>query len=399
MSRFVCPSCEAEIQAGLRFCVGCGLPTSKMPLLPRCSKCHAIAAADDKFCTLCRGPILAPSTPQAAGPFCTECGHNLGEGDRFCLGCGKPLAGKQAPAAPPDSRAAVPQLATAAAAPAPVKPPPLANAPITPIAQIAKPARPLAEKPRLPFTTSSVTTPPVTAPAKPTAVAPPKPPVIVSPLASVPPAMQKPIEIAPPKAPVPEHAKTPPKEAPRVKRANAPAPAATAIATPHAPPKHGRALVAVAAAAITVILIGLIAWSLSGDEPDGPVAGTDATQTADISNSSDPNSIRKPTPPPPQLTSQVRKDILASPALNVEIDPVDPAVKAFEPTGNMELLTSSAAADGWQEFHVKCEIIRRNLNRESKEYPVMRVRVGPSGATASVQPIGVKDDQWDLLLK
>jgi hypothetical protein len=51
-----CPSCQAPIQAGAKFCAGCGKP------------------------------VAAPPQKQ----FCTGCGQQLPPGGKFCSGCGTP---------------------------------------------------------------------------------------------------------------------------------------------------------------------------------------------------------------------------------------------------------------------------------------------------------------------
>jgi hypothetical protein len=55
-----CPSCKARIQAGAKFCAGCGKP-------------------------------IVANSPQKV--FCTGCGTQLAPGSHFCSSCGQPAPG------------------------------------------------------------------------------------------------------------------------------------------------------------------------------------------------------------------------------------------------------------------------------------------------------------------
>lgn len=159
-------------------------------------------------------------------------------------------------------------------------------------------------------------------------------------------------------------------------------------------------------------------WALSGSAPPpGPgTSGGAGSPTAEkhppaaIDQSETPVVAHKPgvdhipvkpkaEPPAPQLTDDLRKAILASPALAVQADSADPTQNAFAPTGQMDLLESSATSEGWKELRVKCGVIRRDLGRESKESVVVLVKVDLSGKLSSVSTLGAHDDQWDALLR
>lgn len=390
MSQFSCPSCGEEISAGMKFCVGCGLPTVKMPLIPRCAKCDAIAAVADQFCNLCGGAIVWPTQTTAAHTFCNHCGQKLANEDRFCPGCGTTIAPVVAPREP----AAQVAIATPKPTPPPIRKTDIAAPPSITIAQrleaiAAAPPKPVppaqpaivaATKPDpLPLRDESVAAGPTKRqPAPPPPASPPLPTAEPRNFAERPPVavaaqLDKPIK--PVATPVLER----PIQASQPRRS-----------------PIGKLL---AAAIALAVVAGLVVWSSSdGDTPPDPSAvatssGEGGSQDATGSSPS------RPQPPPPSLTDDARKEILASSAFAVEIDPVDSSRRLFEPTGNLHVVSSSATADGWQQFRIECEVVRRHLDRQSTEYPVMQVRVDPSGKVASIQTIGVRDAQWDMLLK
>lgn len=68
----ICPSCQAEVPAGFKFCGSCGIP-----LIITCGKCGAEVPPGFKFCGACgtplASPIPAPGPPVAAElPVATE---------------------------------------------------------------------------------------------------------------------------------------------------------------------------------------------------------------------------------------------------------------------------------------------------------------------------------------
>lgn len=50
----VCPSCQAPLSEGARFCDQCGQP---VPQLRACPQCHAQVSAQARFCSSCGSPL------------------------------------------------------------------------------------------------------------------------------------------------------------------------------------------------------------------------------------------------------------------------------------------------------------------------------------------------------
>ncbi|MCU0519772.1 MAG: zinc ribbon domain-containing protein, partial [Anaerolineae bacterium] len=48
-----CPSCNAEVRAGARFCATCGAPLAMEPQAGYCEACGAALPPDGRFCTEC----------------------------------------------------------------------------------------------------------------------------------------------------------------------------------------------------------------------------------------------------------------------------------------------------------------------------------------------------------
>jgi predicted amidophosphoribosyltransferase len=59
-------------------------PSAQM--LAACPSCHSKLQAGAKFCAGCGKPVAGP----AAKAFCTGCGSQLPPGGKFCSGCGQP---------------------------------------------------------------------------------------------------------------------------------------------------------------------------------------------------------------------------------------------------------------------------------------------------------------------
>ncbi|MCE1245636.1 MAG: SPFH domain-containing protein [Firmicutes bacterium] len=76
-----CPSCQAQVPQGSKFCSNCGNPTA--PPKPKCPGCQAEVHEGAKFCPNCGQSMV----PQAAK--CTNCGSELAPGAKFCTGCGQ----------------------------------------------------------------------------------------------------------------------------------------------------------------------------------------------------------------------------------------------------------------------------------------------------------------------
>ena len=111
-----CPSCNAKISAGLKFCTVCGTKIdnqnnnssgqqnmSSFANKKKCKKCGALEDASMLFCTSCGSSLSKEEEPFAKKslndnvPFgkkkCNNCGAVLDSDIRFCTSCGVPLAG------------------------------------------------------------------------------------------------------------------------------------------------------------------------------------------------------------------------------------------------------------------------------------------------------------------
>lgn len=78
--KVICPSCNAVLRAGMKFCSSCG--ASLQPKKKVCPNCGAEVMPGMKFCGECGTP-LAPKKR-----VCASCGAELGQGMRFCSECG-----------------------------------------------------------------------------------------------------------------------------------------------------------------------------------------------------------------------------------------------------------------------------------------------------------------------
>lgn len=76
----ICPSCNAVMRAGMKFCSSCG--TSLLPKKKTCPNCGAAVLPGMKFCGECGTPLVPKKR------VCANCGAELGEGMRFCSECG-----------------------------------------------------------------------------------------------------------------------------------------------------------------------------------------------------------------------------------------------------------------------------------------------------------------------
>lgn len=62
-----CPTCNADLAEGAKFCTACGTPAPKAPAGAVCASCGAALAPGTKFCTACGTPLAAGATPDAGG--------------------------------------------------------------------------------------------------------------------------------------------------------------------------------------------------------------------------------------------------------------------------------------------------------------------------------------------
>jgi hypothetical protein len=84
----VCSACNAEIQAGSKFCKECGKPVEDTPEeievpkpMVKCPQCNAELKAEEKFCTECGAKIEAITN-------CPKCNAEVKPGTSFCKECG-----------------------------------------------------------------------------------------------------------------------------------------------------------------------------------------------------------------------------------------------------------------------------------------------------------------------
>lgn len=75
----VCPSCNAKVPVGFKFCAACGKPMTAPKT--KCVECGDEIDAGMKFCPLCG----APQDTEAA---CSKCGSKVKPGSKFCPECG-----------------------------------------------------------------------------------------------------------------------------------------------------------------------------------------------------------------------------------------------------------------------------------------------------------------------
>ncbi|MEW6367434.1 MAG: SPFH domain-containing protein [Acidobacteriota bacterium] len=74
-----CPSCQALIPAGSKFCPGCG-KAALAPGMAACVKCGVAMPAGSKFC---------PSCGAAQSNKCPACQADIPAGAKFCASCGQ----------------------------------------------------------------------------------------------------------------------------------------------------------------------------------------------------------------------------------------------------------------------------------------------------------------------
>jgi serine/threonine-protein kinase len=105
----VCPRCQANNAAHLRFCGKCGSslagveprllsgtfggrvsPTRSGTWAKRCHTCQRLNAAVSRFCTKCGEPLAGEA--ELATVACTTCGHQNAINRNFCTRCGTKLA-------------------------------------------------------------------------------------------------------------------------------------------------------------------------------------------------------------------------------------------------------------------------------------------------------------------
>ena len=73
-----CPKCQAQVQAGAKFCGSCG---NAMPAPAACPQCQAALAPGARFCGNCGTAVGAPAK-------CPGCQADLAPGAKFCGSCG-----------------------------------------------------------------------------------------------------------------------------------------------------------------------------------------------------------------------------------------------------------------------------------------------------------------------
>ncbi len=74
-----CPSCQAQIRVGAKFCPECGASTG--PKMKPCVKCGEEIKESAKFCSHC-------GTAQNTEKHCSDCGATMKAGAKFCPECG-----------------------------------------------------------------------------------------------------------------------------------------------------------------------------------------------------------------------------------------------------------------------------------------------------------------------
>lgn len=76
----ICPSCNASVPQGMKFCGKCGSPVVKPKVT--CSNCGFEIPEGMKFCGECGTPVVKPPN------ICSKCGAEVAEGMKFCGRCG-----------------------------------------------------------------------------------------------------------------------------------------------------------------------------------------------------------------------------------------------------------------------------------------------------------------------
>ena len=78
-AKLICPSCNAAVPAGSKFCINCGKPMEQKKEV--CPSCGAELLPGMKFCGQCGAPIAVVNK-------CKVCGAELQPGQLFCGSCG-----------------------------------------------------------------------------------------------------------------------------------------------------------------------------------------------------------------------------------------------------------------------------------------------------------------------
>jgi membrane protease subunit (stomatin/prohibitin family) len=105
-----CPSCQASVPEGKRFCPDCGAPlgaaAGQAPVI-KCDKCGTVLAPGVQFCPNCGDPYnpcpncgadmpggskVCPACGQSVPEPCPACGQPVPSGAKFCPGCGQSMA-------------------------------------------------------------------------------------------------------------------------------------------------------------------------------------------------------------------------------------------------------------------------------------------------------------------
>ncbi|MFO8058634.1 MAG: SPFH domain-containing protein [bacterium] len=76
-----CPSCQAQVQPGFKFCPNCG---GQMPQASACPDCGNEVQAGFKFCPNCGRNLEAK-------PTCPKCNNEIEPGAKFCPHCGNKM--------------------------------------------------------------------------------------------------------------------------------------------------------------------------------------------------------------------------------------------------------------------------------------------------------------------
>jgi membrane protease subunit (stomatin/prohibitin family) len=122
-----CPSGQALVPDGKRFCPDCGAPMGAAggppaapPPLIKCDKCGTPLKPGEQFCPNCGDPYnpcptcgadmpagsrICPACGQPVPERCPDCGQGVPQGSKFCPGCGRPMT-RKCPACGADQSAA-----------------------------------------------------------------------------------------------------------------------------------------------------------------------------------------------------------------------------------------------------------------------------------------------------
>lgn len=92
----LCPYCGKKIQAGVKFCTGCGASLSKEEAKTEhiCKQCGQTLKSTEKFCPNCGAAYVPVPEQTPAGTkkehICPKCGEILSTATKFCPKCGNP---------------------------------------------------------------------------------------------------------------------------------------------------------------------------------------------------------------------------------------------------------------------------------------------------------------------